>query len=119
VTEPFIPPVHFLRDDGVETCVHLIPVAPDSCRHCRELADDEPPPRCPRCGDLPKPLYCLGHNPDGTPLTDVPTALAEIAAEDARPHSAAVLSEAQTAELLRAMADDPVLRTLHDPKETR
>jgi hypothetical protein len=36
---PFIPPTHYRRDDGVECCVHTIPVGPDSCRECRELAD--------------------------------------------------------------------------------
>lgn len=38
---PFVPPVHYLRDDGVECCVHAKPVGPDSCEFCRELADDE------------------------------------------------------------------------------
>ncbi|MFG3127418.1 hypothetical protein ACGFZU_06915 [Streptomyces tendae] len=40
--QPFVPPVHYRRDDGVDCCVHTIPVGPDSCRACRELADDEP-----------------------------------------------------------------------------
>lgn len=35
----FVPPVHYRRDDGVDCCVHTIPVGPDSCRHCRELAE--------------------------------------------------------------------------------
>ena len=38
----FVPPAHYRRDDGVDCCVHAIPVGPDSCRHCRELADDAP-----------------------------------------------------------------------------
>lgn len=38
--EPFVPDAHYLRDDGVECCVHTIPVGPDSCRACRELADE-------------------------------------------------------------------------------
>lgn len=37
---PFIPPAHYRRDDGVECCVHTIPVGPNSCAACRELADD-------------------------------------------------------------------------------
>jgi hypothetical protein len=41
--EAFTPPVHYERDDGVLCCVHAIPVGPDSCPHCRELHDDEPP----------------------------------------------------------------------------
>jgi hypothetical protein len=36
---PFIPPAHYRRDDGVDCCVHAIPIGPDSCRHCRELAE--------------------------------------------------------------------------------
>jgi len=40
---PFIPPAHYRRDDGVDCCVHAAPVGPDSCRHCRELHDDESP----------------------------------------------------------------------------
>ncbi len=39
--EPFTPPAHYRRDDGVDCCVHTIPVGPDSCPHCRELHDDE------------------------------------------------------------------------------
>lgn len=39
---PFTPPAHYRRDDGVECCVHAIPVGPGSCPACRELADDEP-----------------------------------------------------------------------------
>jgi hypothetical protein len=39
---PFTPPAHYRRDDGVDCCVHTIPVGPDSCPACRELADDEP-----------------------------------------------------------------------------
>ena len=46
--EPFVPPVHFERSDGVLTCVHTIPVGPDSCRECRDLADvDEKPVATP------------------------------------------------------------------------
>lgn len=68
---------------------------------------------CPRCGDLPDPLLCLGHNPDGTPSTDAPPAMlaleAELGiAEDARRRAAGTLpTDAQTAAMLRAMADDP------------
>lgn len=39
VSTAFIPPIHYVRDDGAECCVHAIPVGPDSCLHCRELAD--------------------------------------------------------------------------------
>ncbi|AVH59947.1 MULTISPECIES: hypothetical protein [Streptomyces] len=42
--EAFTPPVHYERDDGVECCVHAVPVGPDSCTHCRELAAEEPTP---------------------------------------------------------------------------
>ncbi|MET9150013.1 hypothetical protein ABZX82_01840 [Streptomyces griseoflavus] len=38
----FTPPAHYRRDDGVDCCVHAIPVGPDSCQACRELADDQP-----------------------------------------------------------------------------
>ncbi|MFE2386087.1 hypothetical protein [Streptomyces misionensis] len=71
--------------------------------------------RCSRCGDLPEPLLCLGHNPDGTPFTDTPAAMialeAELGlAEDARRRATgALLTDAQTAAMLRAMADDPDL----------
>lgn len=41
-TTPFTPPAHYRRDDGVNCCVHTIPIGPDSCPACRELADDEP-----------------------------------------------------------------------------
>ncbi|MFJ1751265.1 hypothetical protein ACIOJD_34310 [Streptomyces sp. NPDC088116] len=37
--------------------------------------------RCPRCGDLPEPLLCLGHNSDGTPATDTPAAMLAFEAE--------------------------------------
>ncbi|MER6925582.1 hypothetical protein ABT314_42870, partial [Streptomyces spiralis] len=37
----FIPTAHYRRDDGVECCVHTIPVGPNSCPACREIADDE------------------------------------------------------------------------------
>ncbi len=40
---PFTPPAHYRRDDGVDCCVHMIPVGPDSCRACRELHDDGGP----------------------------------------------------------------------------
>lgn len=51
--KPFIPPVHYLRNDGVECCVHAKPVGPNSCEFCRELADDEEPTVGPRCGNNP------------------------------------------------------------------
>jgi hypothetical protein len=41
---PFVPPVHYLRDDGVECCIHATPVGPDSCRACHALVDDSIPP---------------------------------------------------------------------------
>ena len=41
-TPSFTPPAHYRRDDGVDCCVHAIPVGPDSCQACRELADDQP-----------------------------------------------------------------------------
>ncbi|CAM5671901.1 hypothetical protein STENM36S_05047 [Streptomyces tendae] len=41
VEQPFVPPAHYRRDDDVDCCVHAIPVGPDSCRACRELADAE------------------------------------------------------------------------------
>lgn len=49
VPAPFIPPAHYRRDDGVDCCVHTVPVGPNSCPACRELADeeDEPPPSLP------------------------------------------------------------------------
>lgn len=50
---PFVPPVHYLRDDGVECCVHAAPVGRDSCEFCRELADAEEPSVGPRCGNNP------------------------------------------------------------------
>ncbi|MDR3080460.1 MAG: hypothetical protein LBV60_05950 [Streptomyces sp.] len=71
--------------------------------------------RCSRCGDLPQPLLCLGHNPDGTPATDTPPAMlaleAELGlAEDARRRATgALLTDAQAAAMLRAMANDPEL----------
>lgn len=73
--------------------------------------------RCPRCGDLPEPLICLGHKPDGTPTTDTPAVMLALEAElgladDARRRATgAVLTDAQTAAMLRAMADDPELST--------
>lgn len=36
---PYIPPAHHVRDDGVECCVHAVPVGPNSCECCRDLAD--------------------------------------------------------------------------------
>ena len=39
---PFTPPAHYRRDDGVDCCVHTIPVGPDSCPACRELHDEQP-----------------------------------------------------------------------------
>lgn len=37
---PYTPPVHYERSDGVLTCVHAIPVGPDSCQDCRFLAEE-------------------------------------------------------------------------------
>jgi hypothetical protein len=37
----FVPPAHYIDSNGVECCVHTIPVGPDSCRACRELQDEE------------------------------------------------------------------------------
>ncbi|MEU9336560.1 hypothetical protein AB0D49_25875 [Streptomyces sp. NPDC048290] len=82
----------------------------------------EPAPddlRCPRCGDLPEPLICLGHNADGTPASDTPAAIVALEAElglerDDRHRSAgAALGDAQTAAMLRAMSDDPAPGTGH------
>ncbi|MFF2375083.1 hypothetical protein ACFVUW_11950 [Streptomyces xiamenensis] len=73
--------------------------------------------RCPRCGDLPEPLLCLGHKPDGTPSTDTPAATLSLEAElglaaDARRRATgAVLTDTQTAAMLRAMTDGPELGT--------
>ncbi|CAL9598849.1 hypothetical protein [Streptomyces sp. enrichment culture] len=39
--QAFVPPAHYRRDDGVDCCVHAIPIGPNSCRACRELADAE------------------------------------------------------------------------------
>ena len=39
----FVPPAHYVREDCVETCVHTIPVGPDSCWDCRDLADLDAP----------------------------------------------------------------------------
>jgi hypothetical protein len=70
-------------------------------------------PRCPRCGDLPELLICLGHKPDGTPTTGAPAAMLALEAElgladDARRWATgAALTDAQTAAMLHAMADDP------------
>ncbi|MFJ6141564.1 hypothetical protein [Kitasatospora sp. NPDC092286] len=69
--------------------------------------------RCSRCGTLPEPLICLGHNPDGTPATDTPAAMLALEAElgladDVRRRAAGtLLTDAQTAALLRALAADP------------
>jgi len=49
--EPFVPPAHYRRDDGVLCCVHTIPIGPDSCRACRELADGEQPAAGPTAVD--------------------------------------------------------------------
>ncbi|MFI0742803.1 hypothetical protein ACH4PU_32680 [Streptomyces sp. NPDC021100] len=82
----------------------------------------EPTPddlRCPRCGDLPEPLICLGHKADGTPATDSPAAMVALEAQlgladDARRRATGtVLTDAQTAAMLRAMAEDPGLGTGH------
>ncbi|NEA46817.1 hypothetical protein [Streptomyces sp. SID10815] len=73
--------------------------------------------RCSRCGDLPEPLLCLGHKPDGTPSTDTPAAMLALEAElgladDARRRATGVLlTDAQTVAILRAMVDDPELGT--------
>ncbi|MGW7582729.1 hypothetical protein ACWGKU_28750 [Kitasatospora sp. NPDC054768] len=73
--------------------------------------------RCSRCGDLPEPLLCLGHKPDGTPATDTPAAMLALEAElgladDARRRAAGtLLTDAQTAAMLRAMVDDLELGT--------
>ncbi|AZM56366.1 hypothetical protein DMA15_30415 [Streptomyces sp. WAC 01529] len=73
--------------------------------------------RCRRCGDLPEPLLCLGHKPDGTPSADAPPAVlaleAELGlAEDARRRAAGtVLTDTQAAAMLRAMAGEPELDT--------
>ncbi|MCT6782272.1 hypothetical protein LXH09_37250 [Streptomyces sp. CS7] len=67
--------------------------------------------RCSGCGALPEPLLCLGHNPDGTPITDVPAAMVALDAElgladDARRRLAGTaLTDTQAAALLRAMVD--------------
>ncbi|OKI95123.1 hypothetical protein [Kitasatospora sp. CB01950] len=67
--------------------------------------------RCSRCGHLPEPLICLGHNADGTPTTDAPAAMAALEAElglaeDARRQAAGTaLTDAQTVAVLRALAD--------------
>ncbi|MFG3532702.1 hypothetical protein ACGF8B_39225 [Streptomyces sp. NPDC047917] len=82
----------------------------------------EPTPddlRCPRCGDLPEPLICLGHKADGAPATDTPAAMAALEAEfgladdSRRRATGAALTDAQTAAMPRAMSDDPGLRTGH------
>ncbi|QCX81194.1 hypothetical protein C9F11_38055 [Streptomyces sp. YIM 121038] len=39
--EPHTPTAHYRRDDGVDCCVHTIPVGPNSCAACRELDADE------------------------------------------------------------------------------
>jgi hypothetical protein len=35
----FVPPARYNRSDGAVTCVHTIPIGPDSCWDCRDLAD--------------------------------------------------------------------------------
>ncbi|WP_370424246.1 hypothetical protein AB8O64_36435 (plasmid) [Streptomyces sp. QH1-20] len=58
-----------------------------------------------------------GHKSDGTPATDTPAAMLAFEAElgladDARRRAtSAVLTDAQTAAMLRAMSDDPGLGT--------
>ena len=47
----FVPSAHYRRDDGVECCVHTVPVGPDSCPACRELADAERPAAGPNVLD--------------------------------------------------------------------
>ncbi|MDX3575943.1 hypothetical protein [Streptomyces sp. FL07-04A] len=37
--EAFVPPAHYRGRDGTAYCVHATPIGPDSCRHCRELAE--------------------------------------------------------------------------------
>ncbi|GHE56619.1 hypothetical protein GCM10018785_27430 [Streptomyces longispororuber] len=72
---------------------------------------------CPRCGELPEPLLCLGHKADGTPSTDTPAAMLALEAElgladdTCRPATGTTLTDAQTAVMLRAMSDDPELGT--------
>jgi hypothetical protein len=39
----FVPPTYYRRDDDVDCCVHAVPVGPDSCPACRELANDDRP----------------------------------------------------------------------------
>jgi hypothetical protein len=39
----FTPPAHYTSSDGTPTCVHAIPVGPDSCWTCRTLADTDQP----------------------------------------------------------------------------
>jgi hypothetical protein len=51
----FVPPVHYVRDDGVECCVHMTPVRPDSCPACRDLADEDEE-RTP-APPLPAPIH--------------------------------------------------------------
>lgn len=67
---------------------------------------------CPRCPDLPPPLICVGHRPDGSPASDVPAAMlaldAELGlAEDARRRADGTgLTDAQTGAILRAMREE-------------
>jgi hypothetical protein len=59
--KPFVPPVHYRRDDGVECCAHTIPVGPDSCPACRELhGDEKATPRRP-APPLPSPFRVDTH----------------------------------------------------------
>lgn len=37
---PFVPPAHYRGRDGTAYCVHAAPIGPDSCRACRDLADN-------------------------------------------------------------------------------
>lgn len=41
----YTPPTHYQRDDGVDCCVHTIPVAPGSCPACWDLAKWDYPSR--------------------------------------------------------------------------
>ncbi|MFL4947532.1 hypothetical protein ACJ6WE_09180 [Streptomyces sp. MMS24-I31] len=44
---PFVPPAHYRGRDGTAYCVHATPIGPDSCRECRELANDADQPAAP------------------------------------------------------------------------
>ncbi|MFE6634706.1 hypothetical protein ACFVFT_14785 [Streptomyces tendae] len=75
-TQPFVPPVHYRRDDNVDCCVHTIPIGPNSCAACRELADAEAvagaqpeacPPGCIACAtdESHDPAPAAGARQDG------------------------------------------------------